>query len=586
MTSEPAALLSTALLCTARAWIADDPDPATRAELSALVDEVSSGEGAPHTGLTALVDDGTAAGAALVELADRMAGPLRFGTAGLRGPVRAGPNGMNVAVVRRTTAGLAGWLIGQGLAGGAVVVGRDARHGSAAFAGAAAAVLGAAGFDVRTLPGPLPTPLLAFAVRALPAVAGVQITASHNPAGDNGYKVYLGFGEHGGAQLVAPADIEIEAAIAAAPPAAAIPVAEGAAAVYDPVPDYLDRLAGLPRPDRHRAGSPRAGSDSPGAGSPRHLRIALTPLHGVGGAVAVRALRAAGFTDVHLVAEQAEPDPDFRTVAAPNPEDPRATEALLALAAEVGADLAIALDPDADRCAVGVPDPTGRGGWRMLTGDQVGALLGEHVLATTDRPDPLVASTVVSSSLLAKVAAAHGARHAETLTGFKWIVRAGSGLVYGYEEAIGYCVDPDGVRDKDGISAAVLVAGLAAARKAAGGSLTAALDELAVRHGVHATSARQWTMTPEQITEALERVAGSGPVERPAPDLLILRAPGERVAVRPSGTEPKLKAYLEVVEAVRGPDGLAAATERAQRRLAMLGGHVTTLIGGRSSPPC
>jgi phosphomannomutase len=567
------------LAARARAWIADDPDPDTRAELEQLL----------------------ATGAA-AELAERMAGPLRFGTAGLRGPVRAGPNGMNVAVVRRTTAGLAAWLAGQRQAGGTVVVGRDARHGSHVFAAATAGVLAAAGFDVRTLPGPLPTPVLAHAVRALPAVAGVQITASHNPAADNGYKVYLGFGGHGGAQLVAPADSEIEAAIDAAPPAAQIAVAApipaaqiavAAAAAgrphdptgrpYEPLPGYLERVGRLPR------------------GTARRLRIALTPLHGVGGAVAQDAFHAAGFTDVHLVAEQADPDPDFPTVDSPNPEDPRSTAALLVLAAEIGADLAIALDPDADRCAVGIPDRTesasesagpgspvpGRtGGWRMLTGDQVGALLGEHILRTGTGADPLVASTVVSSSLLAKIAAAHGARHAETLTGFKWIVRAGAGLVYGYEEAIGYCVDPDAVRDKDGIAAAVLIADLAAIRAATGGSLDTVLDELAVRHGVHATGALTWTMSPERIAAALERVNRLDGVERPAPDVLIARAAGQRIAVRPSGTEPKLKVYLEVVEPVPTPDALPAARLRAARRLAMLGTEITELIGGGPSPPC
>jgi phosphomannomutase len=540
------------LVGRARAWIAADPDPVTRAELAALVDSL-----ALHT-------DTHAAAA----LADRMA-PLRFGTAGLRGPVRGGPNGMNVAVVRRTTAGLAAWLAGRGLAGGTVVVGRDARHGSAAFAEACAGVLAAAGFDVRTLPGPLPTPLLAYAVRALPAVAGVQITASHNPAADNGYKVYLGFGDHAGAQLVAPHDAEIEAAIAAAPPAAAVPVLDGAGTPCDPLPGYLDRVARLPRCVYVCRAKPP--------------RIALTALHGVGAAVAVRALRAAGFPDVHLVAGQAEPDPDFPTVASPNPEDPAATAALLALAAEVDADLAVALDPDADRCAIGVRDPAAPGGRRMLTGDEVGALLGDHILATTGSADPLVATTLVSSGLLARIAAARGARHAETPTGFKWIVRAGPGLVYGYEEAIGYCVDPDGVRDKDGIAAAVLVADLATR-----GPLTAALDALAVRHGVHRTASRRWSMTPERIAAALDRFGRAAGVRRPAPDLLVRRTPGQRVAVRPSGTEPVLKAYLEVVEPVAGAADLPAATERARHRLAMLDAELATSIGEGDppSPPC
>lgn len=577
--------VSAELVEAARCWIADDPDPVTRQELRDLLERCTAGPSAERA-------------VSLEDLADRMAGPLRFGTAGLRGPVRAGPNGMNIAVVVRTTAGLAAWLRTRGHSGGVVVVGRDARNGSESFAAAAAGVLAAAGFAVRTLPGPLPTPLLAFAVRDLGAVAGVQITASHNPAPDNGYKVYL----HGGAPLVAPADAEIEAETTAVPSAAAVPgtptppdTPTPPGEPYDPLPAYLDRVAALPS-----------------ATGPRALRIALTPLHGVGGEVAVRALRAAGFTDVHLVAEQAAPDPDFPTVRSPNPEDRAANRALLRLAAATGAQLAVALDPDADRCALGVPDPgpgagpdskgdgysdsgtsddsaggwdDGAGGWRMLTGDEVGALLGEHLLSIRTWSDPLVASTVVSSSLLAKVANAHGARHAETLTGFKWIMRAGGAddtrLVYGYEEAIGYCVDPGAVRDKDGISAAVLAADLAATRAAAGSSLLEALDDLAVRHGVHATRSLTFTMSPAECSAAIDRVSHAwepSHTRRPAPDLLVTRGPGHRIAVRPSGTEPRLKAYLEVVEPVTDPAGLGAARERARLRLAMLVAQTRTLI--------
>ncbi|MGD9530120.1 MAG: phospho-sugar mutase, partial [Pseudonocardia sp.] len=364
-------------------WIADDPDPATRGELQRVLAAAMAGD-------VAAADD----------VAARMATPLRFGTAGLRGPVRAGPAGMNVAVVRRTTAGLAAWLAGRlgggtvpGSGGGGplVVVGRDARRGSEAFAAAAAAVLAGAGFDTAILPEPLPTPVLAFAVQHLGAVAGVQVTASHNPPADNGYKVYLGAAvapEAPGAQLVAPADVQIEALIDAAPPAVDVPTSPGTRTV-DVTDEYLDRVGRL-----SRGGA---------------LRIALTPLHGVGGATAVHALRRAGFTDVHVVASQAAPDPDFPTVAFPNPEEPGATDALLALAAEVGADLAIALDPDADRCALGVPTA---GGWRMLTGDETGVLLGDHILRSRTG---LVATTVVSSSMLRAVAEAHGACYAETL---------------------------------------------------------------------------------------------------------------------------------------------------------------------------
>ena len=267
-------------------------------------------------------------------------------------------------------------------------------------------------------------------------------------------------------------------------------------------------------------------------GSARALRIALTPMHGVGGVTALAALHRAGFTDVHLVAEQAEPDPDFPTVTFPNPEEPGAADALLATAARVGADLAVALDPDADRCALAVPD--GAAGWRLLTGDETGVLLGDHLLTSgaidgTPYRDPLVATTVVSSTMLRAIAEAHGARYAETLTGFKWIVRGGPGLVYGYEEAIGYCVDPDAVRDKDGIAAAVLACDLAAGLKAAGRGLTDRLDELAVAHGVHRTQGMSVRMEPAARDAAVARLLADPPAgwttERPAPDVLVLHRP-------------------------------------------------------------
>jgi phosphomannomutase len=549
--------LPPALRDAAMRWIADDPDPATRSELQQVL-------AAAMVGTAGAVDD----------LADRMSGMLRFGTAGLRGPVRAGPAGMNVAVVRRATAGLAAWLraggaeasrAGRSDAGavppstvlGTVVVGRDARHGSDAFAAAAGEVLAGAGFAVRVLPAPLPTPVLAFAVRELGAVAGVQVTASHNPSADNGYKVYVA----DGAQLDPTSGTEIEAAIAAAPAAVTIPTA-ATATEADVTDAYLERVARLPR------------------GTARTLRVALTPLHGVGGATAVHALHRAGFTDVHVVPTQAAPDPDFPTVAFPNPEEPGAVDALLGLAAEVDADLAIALDPDADRCALAVPTP---GGWRMLTGDETGVLLGDHLLRSGGYTDPLVATTVVSSSMLRAVAAAYGVRYAETLTGFKWIVRGGPGLVYGYEEALGYCVDPDAVRDKDGIAAAVLACDLAATLKATARGLPDRLDELAVAHGVHLTEGVALRMESTARDAAAARLRAAPPEgwtsELPAPDVLVLRRAGERLVVRPSGTEPKLKAYLEVVEPVPDATALPAALAAARTRLDALRAEVTSLLG-------
>ncbi|MDU0293421.1 phospho-sugar mutase [Saccharothrix longispora] len=523
-------------------WIADDPDPATRAELQGVLARAMGGDPA-----------------AADELADRMNGPLTFGTAGLRGPVRAGPNGMNRAVVVRTTAGLAAWLTANGHTG-TVFVGRDARHGSEDFAAAAAGVLAAAGFDVRALPRPLPTPVLAFLVKRHGAVAGVQITASHNPPADNGYKLYLA----GGGQIVPPEDREIEAAIRAVPAAVSVPLAESWGTVTDAeVDEYLERVASLPR------------------GTARDLRVVLTPMHGVGGATAVEALRRAGFTDVRVVREQAVPDADFPTVAFPNPEEPGAADRLLALAAEVDADLAIALDPDADRCALGVRERDGS--WRMLRGDETGVLLGSLVLSTVDRPDPLVATTIVSSSLLGSVAAAHGARYAETLTGFKWLVRAGEGLVFAYEEALGTCVDPDAVNDKDGISAAVLACDLAAGLKASGRDLLDALDQLAVDHGLHLTDQVSLRFTDLSLIGSLmARLRAEPPAGfafedlLPRADVVRLTAEGVRVVVRPSGTEPKLKAYLEVVEPVS--DDLPAARERATTRLAELRARVSGLL--------
>jgi phosphomannomutase len=525
----------------AQHWISTDPDPGTRAELQALLDVDSA------------------------HLADRMAGLPRFGTAGLRAPVRAGPNGINVAVVRRATWGLARWLIERGHAGGQVVVGRDARHGSRAFAETTAGVLADAGFEVMALGDALPTPVLAYAVRTSGAVAGVQITASHNPASDNGYKVYLGTSapdELGvGAQIVAPIDTEIEALFTGAPPASDIRVAE--VSPTDPaqlVSSYLGRIAALPAISRRED-----------RGS---LRVALTALHGVGNDIALRALRLAGYTDVHVVVEQADPDPNFPTVVFPNPEEPGACDLLLALAADVNADLAIALDPDADRCAVGIPTDSG---WRMLTGDETGALLGEHLLAMPTSHDPLVATTLVSSRLLSAVAAEHGARYAETLTGFKWIVRAGPGLVFGYEEALGYCVDPDTVRDKDGISAATVVADLAAARRAAGSSLVGALDDLAIRHGVYRTEALTVRVDAQRRAELLAHLAER--LDQPASDVFALRRPNARAMIRPSGTEPKLKAYLEAVVPVSGAAQLPEAKQHAADLVSDLINEVRQLLG-------
>ena len=555
------------------AWIADDPDEQDRAELSAL-----------------LADDRPAAQA---ELADRFASRLEFGTAGLRGAVAAGPARMNRAVVRGATAALAGFLAKRDpdAARAGVVIGCDARHGSERFAQEAARVLAGAGIAVLLLPPRQPTPLLAFAIRHLGAAAGIMITASHNPAADNGYKLYL----RDGAQIVPPADIEIEAAIAELGPLARVPVAGPDSPLISQLGDevaqaYLDAVCAV----------------SPGPPGAAWLRFVYTPLHGVAGGLALRAFGQAGFSEPDVVEAQAAPDPDFPTVAFPNPEEPGALDLAMALARRSGADLVIANDPDGDRLAAAVPDPAAPGGWRALTGDQVGALLGAYLLNRFPSPgdgaadDRLLASTVVSATMLPSIVAAAGAQYAETLTGFKWIVRAGESrpgarFVFGYEEALGYAVT-DVVRDKDGIGAALALLGLATTARAAGETLAEVYDALEIAHGVHLTAqvtvgttapadvtARLRAAAPtflgrEAVTSVTDLTGGRGGLGGlPSADVLIYKLAGARVVIRPSGTEPKLKAYLEVVEPVRGGQ-LAQARRAAQTRLAPLRAAVTGLL--------
>ncbi|WP_246192644.1 phospho-sugar mutase [Kitasatospora atroaurantiaca] len=540
---------TTDLLARARAWLAEDPDPQTREELAAML--------AAAEGPEARTEDRVA----WSQLAERFADRLQFGTAGLRGELGAGPMRMNRAVVIRAAAGLAAYLRKEGL-GDLVVIGYDARHKSYDFARDTAAVMVGAGLRAALLPRPLPTPVLAFAIRHLGAAAGITVTASHNPPQDNGYKVYLG----DGSQIVPPADAGIAAEIDAIGSLAEVPLAESGWEVLgdDVVEAYLNRAVSTVDP-----------------ASPRDLDVVYTPLHGVGRDVLLAAFKQAGFPAPTVVAEQAEPDPDFPTVAFPNPEEPGAMDLAFRTASSVGPDIVIANDPDADRCAVAVPD---NGGWRMLRGDDVGALLGSALVAK--RVTGTFATTIVSSTLLGRIADAAGLGYAETLTGFKWIARA-DGLRYGYEEALGYCVDPAGVRDKDGITAALLVAELAATLKQTGRTLTDLLDDLALEHGLHATD--QLSVRVQDlslISNAMQRLrdqpptvlAGlqvtrvddltAGSADLPPTDGLRYYLEGEavrsaRIVVRPSGTEPKLKCYLEVVLPVATAAELAGTREQA-----------------------
>ncbi|HSF84140.1 MAG TPA: phospho-sugar mutase [Acidimicrobiia bacterium] len=529
------------LAARTRAWIDGDPDPETRTELEQLL------------------DDGNAE-----ELAERMAGSLAFGTAGLRGRVEAGSNRMNRAVVIRTTAGLADYLLRRG-GEGPVVVGFDARLSSRVFMEDTVGVLVAAGIPVRYFDEPVPTPIVAYAALAADARAAIVITASHNPPKDNGYKVY----DANGAQIIPPVDRDIAAAIDNVGAASDVPLVDSPlshsmvapvdAAVFD---RYLTDLAAARNIDP--------------AG--KAIRIVYSPMHGVGGRYVVSALAHFGYGNVSPVVEQFAPDGHFPTVAFPNPEEPGALDLALAQAERENADLIIANDPDTDRLAVSVVGHDGA--WTPLTGNQIGVLLADYILSTTSERRPIVISSIVSSPMLESIAEAHGAFFTQTLTGFKWIwnaaldlQEAGQGrFVFGYEEALGYSVAP-GVRDKDGISASVLFADLTAHAGDAGTDVMGRLEALYRRHGLWVSTQRSvvrpGTEGAAEIAAAMQRL-GAGPPEalgeipvvnvtdfrvgagaRPrylAATPLVALDLGQkgRVLVRPSGTEPKLKIYVDL----------------------------------------
>lgn len=571
------------LISDAGEWAAQDPDPITAAALSELAGLALSG-----------------VAAARQQLEDSFSGTLQFGTAGLRAALGPGPNRMNRVVVRRAAAGLAAFL-NDAVAAASLgtrpraVVGYDARHNSDIFAAETAAIFTAAGIDTFLMPSALPTPLLAYAVRDLDCDGGVMVTASHNPPQDNGYKVYLGgraVEESGqGSQIVAPYDSQIAASIESVGSLESIALAESGWTVLPGsiTGKYEAAMAGLADPLNFPA---------------RELKIVLTPMHGVGGETAVSVLNTAGFTDVSLVEEQAKPDPDFPTVSFPNPEEPGALDLALAAAARSGADIVLANDPDADRAAVAAKDPD-TGAWRMLRGDEVGALLGAHVVARhaadvrqSDGTRGVFANSIVSSRLLSRIAAAAGFTHEETLTGFKWISRV-PGLVYGYEEALGYCVAPELVRDKDGISASLLIAELAAAAKAEGKTIFDTLDEIYMVHGLHASDQLSIRVADLGLLDAMMNRLRADPPESfggsavetfvdlaegseqlpPTDGLLYLTKDQSRVIIRPSGTEPKLKCYLEVIKSVGSAAELAETRHAARTTLDQILADVREALG-------
>lgn len=524
-------------------WQAMDPDPSTVQALDDLITAAEAGDAA-----------------ALTELTDAFSGRLEFGTAGLRGALGPGPNRMNRVVVGQTAAGLSSYLDDMGHSGGRVIIGFDARHNSDVFARDSADILAATGFEVLITAEPTPTPVVAFGIRHFDCVAGIVVTASHNPPNDNGYKVYLG----DGSQIIPPVDSEIAERIGEMSEPRHEPprIVDSRVIGEELINAYLDRLARLVHPD-----------------APRDLSWVYTPMHGVGGEIVRGAWERTGLPPATVVTQQEHPDPAFPTVSFPNPEEPGALDLAVATATETGAELIIANDPDADRCAVAIP---GADGWRTLSGDELGAILGDDALRRGVRGT--YACSIVSSSLLSAMAAAHGQRFVATLTGFKWIGRVPS-LVFGYEEAIGYCCDPDAVPDKDGISALVRILTIAAGLKAEGRTLADRLDEIACTYGVRQTRPLTFRVTDlSMISDAMDRLRAARPdrlagervafldlaeptKELPATDGVRLCGDSIKVVVRPSGTEPKLKCYLEVRIPPAESQDLAAARARADRVL-------------------
>jgi phosphomannomutase len=522
-----------ALIAEVKAWIEDDPDPVTASRLQKLLD---SG------------DEST--------LRSYFSGFLQFGTAGLRGPNGPGPSCMNRAVVGRTAAGIAAYMKARGMT--RVVIGRDARHGSAEYAVESAEIFSGAGMEVFMLPRALPTPVLAYATTALRADVGVMVTASHNPPQDNGYKVYIGPDADGiayaSSQIINPTDGFIAAEIDSITTLKSQPRGNSWTVLDETlINEYVQRTAALGR---------KSGS----------LKIVYTAMHGVGTETLAQVFKQAGFPALILVSEQADPDPDFPTVAFPNPEEPGAIDLALATARAHHADLVIANDPDADRCAAAIKDRSGQ--WRMLRGDELGVIFGEWIARTS--PQGTFGNSIVSSSILRKISAHYGIDFKEVLTGFKWLAKI-EDLAFGYEEAIGYAVDSETVNDKDGISAALYLAQIATDLAAVGKDLNDLLDEVWARHGFHATEqisirvADMGAITtllaglrsnpPREIAgrsiESIDDLAAPTDGLPPTDGLRLWLSGGVRIIIRPSGTEAKLKCYIEVIT----PDQLSAENE-------------------------
>ncbi|MEY3185964.1 MAG: hypothetical protein RIR58_700 [Actinomycetota bacterium] len=513
------------LVAQVEQWIAEDPDPKTRAQLHELLQSKNESE-----------------------LKSCFSGFLEFGTAGLRGALGPGPSRMNRAVVTKTAAGIASYMKKHGM--NSVAIGRDARYGSEDFTRDTAEIMMGAGFKVYVLPRPLPTPVLAFVTRKLNCDVGIMVTASHNPPQDNGYKVYLGGTVDGvfydGSQIISPADAQISHEISQVPPLPSLPRASGWSVLsQDDVDAYISATAQL-------------------AKNPGKLKVVYTAMHGVGTETLTKVFVKAGFPAPILVSAQAQPDPDFPTVAFPNPEEPGAIDLALKTAAEENADLVIANDPDADRCAVAVKDAVA--GWRMLRGDEVGALLAEYIARNKPAANSVMANSIVSSTIVSKIAQHYGVEFQETLTGFKWLSKLPN-LCFAYEEALGYAVDTSSVNDKDGISAALMMVQMATDLAAEGKTILDLLDEIWARHGFHATrqiSVR--TTSVKQISDTLgkfrkntpEQIGGYKLIQfddlevpkdhlPPTNGVRMFLEGGIRIIIRPSGTEPKIKCYIEVV---------------------------------------